>query len=190
MGTIELRMKIKNFLIELHSQSDNKMVSVREMSFGEMFKNAGVPVAYRQTILEILALEHLLIIEGERSLTKYKWVSSVYNMDTLLDKIFGQIEKNKSLPKIKIVKDFPKIVKPKVIKKEIIKNRFGLDDFGFFMFENKIVKVNILGMWFNHDKTKTTYRVTDEKELIEEIEGNKLFHSITDLIDNLKTTMH
>jgi hypothetical protein len=187
----DLKKRVRGFLDNLYEVSNGKTVSVKEQSFSDLFFKNGISNTSnpprRKIVMDILEKNSLLLIDGTRTGIKYRWVGNGYNLDELTTQIMEEFAVNESL----IRKSSTPVANNVVAKKQkiVLKNRFSLDDYAYILYDGNIVRVNIVGMWFNLDKTSTTYRVTDGSQFMEELSSNFLFHSVNDLVEYLKNRL-
>jgi len=175
-----LAPRIKSFLVELYSISHDKMVSVQEVSFGELFKKHKLPISpKRQLILDALTKKGLIIIEGERSHMKYKWATTEFDADNLTDTIMASVSTTIALEKRETVP-----VKSKVL----INDRFSVRDKAVILYQGKPRKAKIIGIYLDEKDDSILYEVRLDEETKLSCYNNDIFHSLDDLLNHLRTT--
>jgi hypothetical protein len=173
-----LAPRIKSFLNELYSLSNNKMISVKEISFGELFNKHKIPISNRrQIILDSLTKKGLLIIEGEKSHMKYKWLASTFDADSLTATIMASMNTTTTVEKREIV----------VQKSKVLNDRFSVRDKAVILYQGKPRKAKVIGIYLDEKDDTILFEVRIDENTKLSCYNNDIFHTIDDLLNHLKS---
>jgi hypothetical protein len=169
----------KSVIDLLREHASNAFVSVKEFRLKKIIDDSKVSIKYRGDIMDYLKAQGYLIIQGERSVMRYKFVEGETKVDSLklANEAYRKITskpyvRKKHYRKMALPAEKKEILTPVITKKD-----YTLRDAGFFMKDDIIMEGRIIGSFFaledDADETET-----HEVEIKEKVDYEKTYYHL------------